>query len=252
MGTMALWGVTACCLVGPAAVAEDCISGVCVGPATQPSTQVTLQPAAQTATPPLQLGKFRRRPVAPGKAARAVKTDDRQYAKVKQRPHHKSKPSHQVAAEAPVFLPVVVSPDAAAALAMQATAAHAAATVQVVDAAELNDIDRAAIAVPAPDVPATETPAADAPATNDGPLVAQRVATRSITLPATAPAPVATTNGRSVAAEVPQPPTASTAPSAASPPAAAQSGVSFWIGRVAMWLTDSFVALFAAVRALFG
>jgi len=123
--------------IGLGVMAAPTAAGACVEAGCSPAREAKPQQ-------PIKLEKFRRNPVALGKATRVVKTPDGDYAKVKLTRRAKVKPA------APQFLPVAVSPEAEAALAMQAS-------VRVVEADELNEIDLTAEDLPLVPVLVTTT-----------------------------------------------------------------------------------------------
>jgi hypothetical protein len=184
---------------------------------------------AKKPPPPLRLGKFRRRPVALGTPVRAVKTDGGEYRKVRLggRAKPKSAPRPEPQSGPPQFLPVVVAPEAAAALAMR----EAATRVRVVEAGELNEIDLAA---------------GPAPAVDETPIVPVRVAT-------TVEPPI-----QAGAVKDGNPAQSQAAPAAATPAASIEpewwslAGLADWYRRFASWLGDRTAAAAAALRGLFG
>jgi len=163
---------------------------------------------------PLRLEKFRGQPVALGKPARVVQTRDGNYARVKFTNRAKLKTT-----QSPQFLPVTLSPEAAAALAMQAS-------VRVVEADELNAIDLTA---------------------DDPPLVPVRVMTTSEPSVRSASAVDVNDLDRKADQAVPAP-----TPTATSVTPPATSGLSTWLWRYVSWLSDSLATLIATVRSLFG
>ena len=193
------------CLIATPTFADTCVESDC-----RPVPEAKPQQ-------PLRLEKFRRQPVALGKPARVVKTRDGGYARVKLT--HRNKPK---TGDTPQFLPVVLSPEAAAALAMQAS-------VRVVEADELNEIDLSA---------------------DDPPLVLVRVTTTSEPPARVASAGDANHIDRKADKVAPAP----AAPAAAPSPATAEpiTGLSTWLWHYVSWLSDSLATLFAAARSLFG
>jgi hypothetical protein len=206
-GMMALPTVAAACIENdckPAAAAKS-----------QHPQQQQQQRQVQQPQRPLRLETFRRQPVALGNPTRVVKTPAGDYAKVKLTRRAKSRP------DAPQFLPVALSPEAEAALAMQAA-------VRVVEADEVNEIDRAADPLVPVRVMTTSEPPARAAAAEVS--ADDRNADEQVSAPAQAMATAA------VPAQSPEPAT----------------GLRGSLWRYVSWLSDTLGALFAAVRCLFG
>lgn len=214
--------IVAFALTAAPALADSCAEADC-------------KPAATAAAPqqPLKLQKFRRQPVALGKPTRVAKTPKGHYTRVKLTRRAKPQPAAAATPEPPQFMPVVVSPEAAAALAMQATVAQAAGTVRVVDADEFNELDSAA----------------DPPLNSATPLVPVRVPTDRIT---SAFAPLA--DRTTPTATAPTIPAAQVAPTAAPATVAveqADTGLRAWLSRLGAWCSDRLSSLAALVRSLF-
>ena len=226
---LALSAVAGCCLMAAPAQADDCIAANC-----------DPQPPVVEAKPeaPLRLEKFRRQPVALGKPTQVVKKPNGHYVKVRLNQPGKPKVARKPGEPSPEFFPVVVSPVAAAALAMQENVTRAAAYVRVVDADELNEIDLAA---------------AETPVVSDAPLVA-------IQVPTTIEPPIRVNSVQELidhdhrAALAATASAATAAPISAKPPAVTTAGfdLSAWLWRCVASLGDGLAALFAAARALLG
>lgn len=214
--------VAGLCLMAAPAAAETCTGANC-------------KPAAAPQKP-LKLNKFRRQPIALGKAAQVVKTTKGTYARVKLARGATPKPASLAQREPPQFMPVVVTPEAAAALAMQDSVAQAAAQVRVVEPDELNEIDRAAdtplvpVLVPTSVEPPVQVASADQ--AND--------ADRNNAMASAVPAATVIADR--------------TAPIAAPTGVTTDPGFDLrsWLARLGSWLSDTWSTLVVAVRSRFG
>ena len=203
--------VALCAMTAPAR-AGNCIEGDCRPDvaASQPTT-----PAGPSTS---------QQPVALGPPTQVVKTPKGNYARVKlnRRAHRAKQRQAETKPTPPQFMPVVVSPEAAAALAMPSEMAQALAQVRIVDADELNEIDSAADALAAaPLIPVAVTTTAEPPIPQ--------------------PAAPATPERASAAApfrsdpEIPaSPPTPAVTPNST----AHEDGT--WLSRLRAWLSSSF------------
>jgi hypothetical protein len=177
--------------------------------------------------PPIRLSKFKRRPVALGTPVRAVRSDGGEYRKV--RLGRRAKPKSKPLPEPPQFLPVVVSPEAATALAMQ----EAATRVRVVEAGEINEIDLAAGPTPVVD----ETPIVPVRVTTtvEPPVQAGTIKDANPAESQAVPSPVA--HGPATSADH---------------ASWSLQHLTNWFRRFASWLGGKTAAVAATVRGLFG
>lgn len=197
------------CAMSAPALAGNCIEGDCRPDVTAPQPPAPAEPSKS------------QQPVALGPPTQVVKTPEGNYARAKPSRHtHRAKQQQaETKPEPPQFMPVVVSPEAAAALAMPPAVAQALAQVRIVDADELNEIDSAAEApAAAPLVPVAVT-------TTPEPPVPQPVAPAAAEQPAAA-APV-----------TPDPAISASAPAVAAPRNSTTPDDT-WLSRLGTWLAS--------------
>ena len=215
----------------------------CNGPNCTAATQAKpgqAKPGQAKPGQPIQLRKFRRTPVALGKPARAVKKTDGDYKKVKfTRRTQPKKPAAEPEFDPPQFLPVVVAPNAADALAMRNSLSNAAALVRVVDAEHVNEID---LAAPPPDA--------------NTPLAPVQVSTSSEPPVRVVSAAEINEIDRQIAA-VTRDVAARQAMAFAKPPVRAAaapevSTLALWFENAVSWANGLFASFYASVRGLFG